>query len=104
MADSWKDESGNGKAWRHSQGETPWWARGKGYWDGHFKHQKRRGWALHCQPFNGGYGHYGPPPMRHHEDYFKELWKAQREHERESYKARLEWERERAKLYREHRG
>ena len=45
-ADPWKDESGHGK-WKHHkhehkrewrEGETPWYQRGKGYWDGHFKH------------------------------------------------------------------
>jgi hypothetical protein len=37
-ADPWKDESGHGKEWNQHWGETPWWGRRKGYWDGHFKH------------------------------------------------------------------
>ena len=47
-ADPWKDESGHGKQKHHKHkhkhdrqwpgDETPWWERGKGYWDGHFKH------------------------------------------------------------------
>ncbi|MFH5804426.1 hypothetical protein, partial [Alienimonas sp. DA493] len=55
QADDWKDESGHGRRgfvgpppWAGRDGgpppgagrggETPAWARGRGYWDGHFKH------------------------------------------------------------------
>ena len=41
-ADPWKDESGHGRGgpppWAGRGGEPPDWARGKGVWDGHFKH------------------------------------------------------------------
>jgi hypothetical protein len=55
-ADDWKDESGHGRGggpppwagqgggpppWAGQGGrggETPWWERGQGYWDGHFRH------------------------------------------------------------------
>ena len=58
-ADNWKNESGQG--WGPRGGETPGWARGRGYWDGHFKHQRfpaavpyvGGGWA----PPRGGYGY-----------------------------------------------
>ena len=44
LADEWKDESGQKwrrrwgefkQEWKHEGAETPWWARGKVYWDGH---------------------------------------------------------------------
>lgn len=41
-ADPWKDESGHGKHWNEDRGETSWWGRGEGYWDGHFKHDDWR--------------------------------------------------------------
>lgn len=61
LADPWKDESGKrGKGHeKHDHGETPGWARGRGYWDGHFKHDRRgdwRGWYRGYGDF--GYGRY----------------------------------------------
>src|SRR5687768_2356187 len=71
-ADPWKDESGHGRRSRYEykwdrkgdkdelkfehRGETPWFERGSGYRDGHFKHGK--GW-------HSGYGnyHYLAPPV-----------------------------------------
>ena len=54
LADPWKDESGHGR-WRGARrGETPGWMRGRGYWDGHFKH---RG------PPRRHFGHFAPPPF-----------------------------------------
>lgn len=42
FADGWKDESGHGRGgtqqWNRRGGEPPDWARGRGVWDGHFKH------------------------------------------------------------------
>jgi hypothetical protein len=77
LADPWKDESGKGrgrggdwKEWKgewkdrdDDRGETPWWARGRGYWDGHFKNDfgppvyiERR---YYYRP--APYQYYGPP-------------------------------------------
>ena len=63
QADPWKDESGKGRLQRHSQGETPWWERGKGYWDGHFKHGGQWNPMPHCQPYIHGFSqhHRGAP-------------------------------------------
>jgi hypothetical protein len=65
FADPWKDESGHGRgrgkgAWH---GETPGWARGRGYWDGHFRY------APPPPPYHGAwYGdawRYAPPPVEY---------------------------------------
>ncbi|QDV35608.1 hypothetical protein [Tautonia plasticadhaerens] len=75
-ADDWKDESGKGRGffpgggwggpppwagrgggpppWA-GHGETPGWARGKGYWDGHFKHGPGGGFG----GVPGGFGYPG---------------------------------------------
>jgi hypothetical protein len=37
QADGGEDESAKGFSKGYFRGETPAWARGKGYWDGHFK-------------------------------------------------------------------
>jgi hypothetical protein len=104
QADPWKDESGKGRLKGHRQGETPSWARGKGYWDGHFKHGRQWSPMPHCQPDHYGFPqHHGWTPMAppiHGDDYFKERWKAQREYEKESYKAWREWQKERVKRFR----
>jgi hypothetical protein len=99
QADPWKNESGKGGFQGHSQGETPWWARGKGYRDGHLKH------GGPPQPYCERYAQpYGRVPMapRFHDDFYKEQRKAQREYEKKSYKAWREWQRERAEHFREH--
>ena len=66
-ADPWKDESGHGKRKHYGdkhkkewkEGETPWWQRGKGYWDGHFKHGRGGPppWSDHWDRFDYGYDH-----------------------------------------------
>lgn len=61
-ADPWKDESGHGRWNGGWYGETPGWARGRGYWDGHYKHHK------HAPPPRVYYGPpvvYGPPVIEY---------------------------------------
>src|SRR5688572_15937872 len=71
-ADPWKDESGHGRwgpgwgqfkqEWRGDfEGETPWWARGKGYWDGHFKHYRSGPPPWAGMP-GGFHSYYDMPP------------------------------------------
>jgi hypothetical protein len=61
LADPWKDESGHGKGrghygWR-GHGEPPDWARGKGVWDGHYKHGRPdRRWD---HGYRGGHEYWG---------------------------------------------
>lgn len=103
-ADGWKDESGKGFSRGHLGGETPAWARGKGYWDGHYKHGGSRWQVPYAHPTYRRFGYCEPPRVFHHgEDFYKEQWKARREYERESYKAWQEWQRERAEHQREQR-
>ncbi len=125
-ADPWKDESGHGKwkfkqGWVQHYGEPPPWLRGKGYWDGHFKH----GPPPHAWGFQGQYqGHgfsgyvwapqYAPPPYdygprfkENHDDYEEwleereERFEELRERGRERYKDWQEDYRERLKDLRE---
>lgn len=101
-ADGWKDESGKGFSRGHFSGETPAWARGKGYWDGHFKRGESR--VQMPYPHRSYLGFCEPPRAFHHgEDFYKEQWKARREYERESFKAWQEWQRERNEFQRERR-
>ncbi|HEY8503295.1 MAG TPA: hypothetical protein VIL46_01855 [Gemmataceae bacterium] len=76
-ADPWKDESGHGKRgkgpppwagrgwetpppWAGRGGEPPDWARGRGVWDGHFKHG--RGHFKHGHGHDGWEDQHGFPP------------------------------------------
>lgn len=80
--DPWKDESGKGrhwKGWQEDWGETPWWGRGKGYWDGHFKHgyggpPVYRSWSYDYVPIRPYYHHYYAPPPPPPVWYEEPLW------------------------------
>lgn len=67
FADEWKDESGHGKrgsfrGWGERHGEPPDWARGKGVWDGHFKHGRLPAYEYRVYPApDGYYPQYAPP-------------------------------------------
>ncbi|QDV39287.1 hypothetical protein [Tautonia plasticadhaerens] len=74
-ADDWKDESGTGRGffpggpppWA-GHGEPPDWARGRGVWDGHFKHHGGipPGQAKKLFRPGHGYGGYPPYPPTYH--------------------------------------
>ena len=80
QADPWKDESGKGRGgppWARQGGGPPDWARGKGVWDGHFKHGKHdkdkkdkwdkddRDWDRGRDFGPGPYGYVPPLPERY---------------------------------------
>jgi hypothetical protein len=119
LADEWKDESGHGKhrhdkRWGEHFGEPPAWERGKGYWDGHFRHPHPPAYGPgRFVPPSGYYPQYPPPvaypPWRgdwDEEDYedrwedYRERLEDQREEEREAYEDWLEDRREHMKKLR----
>ena len=101
LADPWKNESGHGRGgplpWAGRGGEPPDWARGRGVWDGHYKHgppvvrhdlypppvcmdQRFFPQYVPAVPYAWGRG-------RDWEDY-EDRWQDAREREREAF---LEW-------------
>ena len=101
-ADDWKDESGHGRGrfdrgWGQHFGEPPAWERGRGYWDGHFRHpdpHPRRYFIDPWQrPRNFQY-QYAPPIVRP-KDY--EDWVEDYEDRREDRREHLEDLREKQK-------
>lgn len=121
-ADDWKDESGHGRRgaqqWNRGGGEPPDWARGRGVWDGHFKHGGHPEFRQHyIQPppvFNhplvpqylpsvpygwhegGNWNDHWGRRSDHHD-----RWNDAREREREAYLKFQEQTREREQKFRE---
>jgi hypothetical protein len=115
FADSRKDESGHRRGgppqWGQRGGEPPDWARGRGVWDGHFKHggrpEFRQNWVQPStctdQRF---FPHYAPVvPYGWNQggawNDHKDRWKDAREREREAYLKWQEQSREREQEIRE---
>jgi hypothetical protein len=101
VADEWKDESGKGrKGWEDRKdwnGETPGWARGRGYWDGHYP-------PPYPPPAWGPPGRwYGPPAPEYGRRYggSKDDWKDWNKALREREKKLREREKEAYKKWRE---
>jgi hypothetical protein len=61
----WDGHVKHGNKWKEDWGETPWWGRGKGYWDGHFKHRRWAPPVYEPSPYDHAPTHpyyYAPPP------------------------------------------
>lgn len=106
FADWWKDESGQGRGgpppWAGRAGEPPDWARGKGVWDGHFKHggppAYRQGYTPPIRRDHQGYHPQYAPPVP-----YAPIWRGDREDRKERLKDLREREREAFKEWQEQR-
>ena len=111
LADPWKDESGHGRRgpphWSQRGGEPPDWARGRGAWDGHYKHgghpEYRQQWIEPpAYPYHGGVPHYAPGVPYDWDRLDRwDRWEDAREREREKYHKWQEKARKREEKIRE---
>lgn len=102
LANEWKDESSKG--WKGWSGETPGWARGRGYWDGHYLPPPPPAvWPVpapryYFRPPVIEY-RYAPPPFGWSKDAWKDWNKGLRERDKELRKREEEAYKEWRKRY-----